>query len=430
MASTELYVHMNGHAVGTLTQLSRGTLEFTYFEAWLQSDLRRPISLSLPLSPTSYTGDIVYNFFDNLLPDNLDIRERIQKKYNAKTSQSFDLLSHIGRDCVGALQLCPNPSPVDVRTITADKVCEEEIAHIIRNYGSNPLGMNADDEFRISIAGVQEKTALLKQADGWYRPRQATPTTHIIKLPIGFIQHQNMDLSDSVENEWLCQEIIRAFGVPIAKSSPELFSGEKVLVVERFDRKWAEDHSWIVRIPQEDMCQVFHTAPALKYESDGGPGIEQIMNLLVGSTKSQADRETFLTAQLLFWLLAAIDGHAKNFSIVLEQGGAFQLTPLYDVISAYPLIAKNQLQLQKISLAMALTSRNRHYRWNEIQKRHLLSTAKRCRFSEVTMQAIIDRVCDQLDDVIAKVEQLLPVSFPDSVATPIFDGMRKAKAQL
>ena len=83
--------------------------------------------------------------------------------------------------------------------------------------------------------------------------------------------------------------------------------------------------------------------PALKYESDGGPGSERIMNLLLGSAEGLRDRKMFMTLQVLSWLLAAIDGHAKNFSIFLLPGGSYRLTPAYDIMSAYPLVVKRQL---------------------------------------------------------------------------------------
>ncbi|WP_241008839.1 HipA N-terminal domain-containing protein [Aggregatibacter actinomycetemcomitans] len=72
---------------------------------WLDSARSRPISLSLPLSHRVYRGDPVYNFFDNLLPDNEQIRSRIQQRFQTSTKSPFDLLSTIGQDCVGAIQL-------------------------------------------------------------------------------------------------------------------------------------------------------------------------------------------------------------------------------------------------------------------------------------------------------------------------------------
>lgn len=70
-------------------------------------------------------------------------------------------------------------------------------------------------------------------------------------------------------------------------------SQSKVLVVERFHRKWSRDHNYIFRMPQEDMCQSLGYSPNLKYQSDGGPGIKEIMQLLNGSNQPQKDRDAF-----------------------------------------------------------------------------------------------------------------------------------------
>ncbi len=83
---------------------------------------------------------------------------------------------------------------------------------------------------------------------------------------------------------------------------------------------------WIMRLPQEDFCQALNIPLARKYESHGGPDIEQIMSSLLGSTNSEQDRVNFMKSQVLFWLLAATDGHAKNFSLFIEAAGGYRLT--------------------------------------------------------------------------------------------------------
>lgn len=428
--TADLHLFMNGQRVGRLTRTAVGQLRFEYGEDWLQSELRRPLSLSMPLSQRVYLGDVVENFFDNLLPDSQPIRSRIQARFSAKSNRCFDLLWHVGRDCVGALQLLPeDAATIDVRKIDAVELTESQIADILRNYSTMPLGMK-DDDFRISIAGAQEKTALLRLHDKWLRPLGVTPTSHIFKLPIGRIIHSGMDLTDSVENEWLCHLILKAYGMPVADAEIAFFDDVKVLVVKRFDRRWAEDGSWLIRLPQEDMCQALNISPALKYESDGGPGMERIMTLLLGSVHALRDRHLFLKTQVLFWLLGAIDGHAKNFSIFHMPGGSFQLTPFYDVLSAYPLLAKRQVEPRKMKMAMAVRGKGNHYHWDKILYRHWLSTAQACRFPVDEMETIIKELLDKMDSVIAQVASELPAFFSVDVARAIFNGMKSARDRL
>jgi serine/threonine-protein kinase HipA len=426
-----LQVLMNGRLIGRLHSSSRGgVLSFAYDQSWLDFDGRRPISLSLPLASREYVGLIVENYFDNLLPDSQPIRSRLQARVGAESGRCFDLLARIGRDCIGALQLLPEGDHVDIQTIHAHPLTEKEISSILENYQSMPLGIDLEADFRISLAGAQEKTALLYHGGCWCRPAGATPTSHLFKLPIGELGRSGIDLTASIENEWLCRQILAAFGLKVAPAEMKTFGGRKVLVVERFDRRWAKDGSWLMRLPQEDMCQATGTSGNLKYEADGGPGMQKIMGILLGSLHSQEDRRAFMKAQLLFWMLAAIDGHAKNFSIFHLAGGLYQLTPLYDVISVHPLVTTRQIDRQRVTMAMALSGKNRNYRWNMITRRHWLENARKCLFSPEEMDVVINECCDRLPEVTNEVSQLLPFGFPEEIAASIFAGLKEARDRL
>ncbi len=425
----ELYIYMNGDHVGTLKQTPTD-LKFVYATDWLESENAKPISLSMPLRETPYAGDIVYNYFDNLLPDNVLIRKRIQTRFQAKTNECIELLSYIGADCVGALQFLKQPEEIKVQKIQATKIDNESIAKLLKNYQTAPLGMDVNSNFRISIAGAQEKTALLWNKKQWYLPEGTTPTSHIIKLPIGYIKHSNIDLSESVENEWVCLKILSSYGLPTNEASIEYFDDVKTLVVKRFDRIWTQDKKWLLRLPQEDLCQVLGVPSSLKYESDGGPGIAEIMKVLEGSQNVRGDREQFMKSVFLFWIMGAIDGHAKNFSVTIDVGGRYRLTPLYDVMSAYPIAAKRQLEWKDLKMAMAVKSKSTHYHWYNIQLRHWLAMSDKCNFPQENMQAIIDDVFDKMDEVIDKVSKSLPLQFPTHISEPIFDGMRKIKKRV
>lgn len=403
-------------------------MELAYAPSWLDSENSRPLSLSLPLSHHLLHGTAVEYFFDNLLPDNDAIRKRIQTRFGAAGDRCFDLLWHIGRDCVGAVQLLPETEePPGSMTIAAEPLADAEIAETLRNYQTMPLGMQRNSDFRISIAGAQEKTAFLLHGDCWCRPHGATPTTHIFKLPIG--QTPRIDLSDSVENEWLCHRILKEYGMPVANAEIRSFEDVKPLVVERFDRRLSKDGTWIIRLPMEDMCQALGVPPVFKYEEDGGPGIRRIMDLLLGSVTATADRRLFMKTQLLFWLLGAIDGHGKNYSIYLLPRGAYRMTPLYDVMSAWPLVARKELHTKQIKMAMSVDGKNKHYNWGEIQKRHWTSMARTVRFPEDELVAIFRELLDSMDDVINRVASSLPAGFPVAVAEPVFNGMRAAKSR-
>lgn len=429
----QLQVWMNGEIVGYWEYAGSRGHAFRYDDSWLEHPLGRPLSLSLPLSngTAPIAGDVVENYFDNLLPDSLTIRKRLAARFGAKSSNPFALLEKIGRDCVGAVQLLPAGSPApDVRRVEATPLATDEIERLLDESVSGQSFAGPDDnELRISIAGAQEKTALLWHEGKWCMPHGATPTTHILKLPLGEVGGQRADFSTSVENEWLCGQIVRAFGLPVAESRIEQFGRHKTLVVTRFDRVWND--TWWARRPQEDFCQANGRSVEQKYEDRGGPGIDSILNTLRGSEHARDDRSNFLTAQLLFWMLAAPDGHAKNFSIFLEPRGRFYMTPLYDVMSAWPVIGHGarQFQWQKIRMAMAVRAGNAHYRMAEIQRRHWNATAKRNALGN-DFETVIRHFVESTPEVLKRVAAQLPAGFPDAVSGPILEGLEKQVQQL
>lgn len=432
----KLDIYMNGLLVGELHRSNSGAHRFNYSLNWLETPGARPISLSMPLTRNAYEGPEVINFFDNLLPDNQEVRDRIVARYQADSKQPFDLLKAVGRDTVGALQFYPQgEQPGNIKTINYQPLNDSELEKVLLGYQSEaPLGMVDElNDFRISIAGAQEKTALLKIDDKWCIPEGATPTSHIIKLPIGKIQgaDHTIDLSDSVENELLCLEIAREFGFDVPACEIVNTGKVKALAVERFDRKYSSDKSWLMRLPQEDYCQVLSCPSARKYESDGGPSIARIMKHLQSSSNAHKDRQTFMAAQVLFFLLDATDGHAKNFSVFIEPSGAFKLTPLYDILSAYPAVGGQGLHLRDLKLAMTLKgSKGRKSKLFQIYGRHFISSAKEAQYSLKEMQDILKIMHASTDNVIEKVSKRLPKHFPMKVAEPIFEGLSRRKERL
>ncbi|MBU4609729.1 type II toxin-antitoxin system HipA family toxin [Achromobacter sp. GG226] len=436
---------MNGTCVGTWSIHPSGDV-LQYDETWVASDQGRPLSLSLPFLPGNkpHRGTVVRNYFENLLPDSKEIRERVARRFQAGSIDAFSLLAEIGRDCVGALQILPEATtPDNIRTIQGTRLTESDVAQLLRST-LKPAPLRGrdreDDDFRISIAGAQEKTALLHVEGQWCLPHGATPTTHILKLPLGQVGGMNADMSDSVENEWLCSEILRAYGLPVARTTPLRFEDMKVLAVERFDRRWWHDPNgerWLIRLPQEDICQATGTAPHLKYEADGGPGMRAILKLLATAQEPERDRSCFFQAQVLFWMLRAPDGHAKNFSIALRPGGAYALTPLYDVLSAYPVLGTGAGQISpfkvKMAMAMALRSKNAHYRMAAIQRRHWLTMGAEQGVVSPDgrgAEALIDDLVRRTPEVIQTVSALLPTEFPRAVAESIFEGLATAATAL
>ncbi len=226
--------------------------------------------------------------------------------------------------------------------------------------------------------------------------------------------------------------------MPVANCRPLVFEDMKVLAVERFDRVWWQPDGgarWLVRLPQEDLCQATATPPHLKYEADGGPGMARILEVLSGSVDPRQDRRVFFQAQILFWMLCPTDGHAKNFSLFLRPGGAYASTPLYDVLSAYPILGEgpDRLSPHRARMAMAVRGRDAHHRMRDIRRQHWQAMGERHGILTPDGGAasrVIDDLVERTSDVVRTVRDALPADFPQALAGSILGGLVDAARRL
>lgn len=423
-----LNVFLNTRLVGQLLREKSGAISFAYDRSWLDWEHRMPISLSLPLREDRFLGGEAIPVFDNLLPDNPTIRRRVAERVGAAGTDAFSLLSEIGRDCVGALQFLPEgeaPQPQD--RLTGEPVDEAQIEAILNDLDRTPLGIRKERDFRISVAGAQEKTALLFHDGQWIEPSGTTPTTHIIKPQIGRLPN-GMDLSNSVENEYFCLKLMQGFGLRAAEAKIATFGERKALVVERFDRLWTKDGR-LIRLPQEDMCQALSVPSTQKYQNEGGPGIVDIMDILRGSDEPTQDRLDFFKANILFWLIGATDGHAKNFSVGLLPGGRFRLTPFYDVMTVQPTFDAGEIQRKDFRLAMRL-GKSRHYKIVDIVGRHIRETGLQAGLSRPAIDDVFAEIRETADAAIAATVADLPRGFPEEIMASVRAAISKRLEQL
>ncbi len=423
-AYVPLRVYLNSRHVGILLREAGGAIRFTYDADWLAWEHALPVSLSMPLRETAYRGEVVAAVFENLLPDSDHLRRLVAEKVGARGIDAFSMLGKIGQDCVGALQFIAGegPAPDSMGTFQGEPVDDAAIERILNGLGKAPLGLAADDAFRISVAGAQEKTALLYHEGRWIKPHGTTPTTHIFKTRIGALPG-GIDLTDSVENEYYCLKLMKAFGLPVNTARMSTFGQTSALVIERFDRRWTQDGR-LLRLPQEDCCQALSVPPTLKYQSEGGPGITAIMSLLQGSDTPAEDREAFLKAQVIFWLIGATDGHAKNFSLFLGPGGSYRMTPFYDVLTAAPAANARQIERKQMKLAMSVGKR-RHYRIDQIHGRHFVETAVEAGISQKRAVSALESVADQANGALDTVAADLPADFPMEIVSAVDGAVRQ-----
>lgn len=433
-----LRVLLNNRLVGHLNKAPSGAISFQYDDSWLSWESALPVSLSLPLREDAYRGEPVVAVFDNLLPDSDALRMRVAEKVGAAGVDTYSLLAVIGHDCVGALQFIADDdddgvgvvADHDHRTnqpIAGEALDEDAIEKLLNGLAQAPLGLDRDDEFRISVAGAQEKTALLWHDGKWHKPHGTTPTTHIFKTQIGELPN-GIDLSNSVENEYFCLKLAAAFGLPVNKADIRTFGKTTALVIERFDRRRTRDGR-LLRLPQEDCCQALSIPPSRKYQSDGGPRLLDILNLLKGSDAPSDDQAIVLKAQILFWLLGATDGHGKNFSVFLGPGGRYRLTPLYDILTAEPSLQAHQIQPKPMKLAMSVGNNNRN-KFEQIHGRNFVQTGKAAGLPMSRIKAAIEEMADTAMEAIERVEKELPKTFPDAILAAVGEALKRRLTSL
>ncbi len=408
-----LRVLLNNRLVGYLSKAASGATAFQYDKSWLTWEHALPVSLSLPLREEAYRGEPVVAVFDNLLPDAEALRRRVAEKVGAAGTDAYSMLAAIGHDCVGALQFAAGDDAVDdTGTISGAAVDDETIEQMLKGLALAPLGLSKDDPFRISVAGAQEKTALLYHEGRWIKPHGSTPTTHIFKTQIGRLPN-GIDLSDSVENEYYSLKLAAACGLPVNEAAIRTFGNTKALVVERFDRRWTKDGR-LLRLPQEDCCQALSVPPTRKYQNEGGPGLTDILDLMKGSDDPAVDQATIFKAQILFWLIGATDSHAKNFSVFLGPGGSYRLTPLYDILTAQPSLAARQIEHKQIRLAMAVGTRN-HYRIDQIHGRHFIQSGEKAGLPKALINDALTTMANTAVNAVEKIGNELPRDFPETI---------------
>jgi serine/threonine-protein kinase HipA len=343
--ANELVALLGGVEVGRVHRDGKGRLTFVYDEAWRQAPNAYPLSLSMPLAAREHKPAPVEAFLWGLLPDNELVLRRWGQRFQVSARSAFALMSHVGEDCAGAVQLVTPARLEAVQSGSQDQVewlDEQNIAERLR-------GLRADhgawrlpgDTGQFSLAGAQPKTALLLEDGRWGIPSGRIPTTHILKPPTG-------QFDGHAENEHVCLALARALGLPAASSQVMKFKDEIAISIERYDRQRSGNQ--IIRVHQEDTCQALAIMPTRKYQSEGGPGVSELLGLLrVQSSARDEDMDSFLGAVGFNWLIAGSDAHAKNYSLLITGGPRVRLAPLYDLASILPY---DKIDLHKVKLAM------------------------------------------------------------------------------
>jgi len=307
--------------------------------------------------------------------------------------------------------------------VEGEPLSERALVRLLDACVSSPASAAVDPKWpRVVLGGTQAKTALLRLDGRWCRPLGATPSTHILKLPLGAVSGGAPTISTSLENEWLCGQLLGAFGLTAAASRIEVIGRHKVLVIERVDRRWLDDRWW-ARLPLEDFCQASGTPPQRCAPSAGGPDVGRMLDLLRGAEQAATDRERLLVAMVVMWLLAVPELSGKRFAIRLHSGGRFGLAPLWGALSSWPLLGRSPKASSLQRLPWTLSPTGEALAHHQITRAHWLQAARRHALG-TGFDAVLAGLAQWAGQAIDRTAALLPAGFAASVSEPVFEGLR------
>lgn len=326
----KLYVFFHSRKIGDLSQDSSGQLSFSYDQSYLEDKTAQAISLSLALEKKSFNDQECRAYFAGLLPEDL-VRRNLARYLKISEKNDFSFLEVLGGDCAGAVALSPEPDFEPV-VIQPQKLTEAKLKKIFSLLNLSPL--LSGEAIRLSLAGAQNKLALLKMDGAWYLPGENKLSTHIIKPAIE-------TFPDSVFNEYFCLQLAKNLGINVVEPDLFLLEDKAYLVLDRYDREI--EGSSVVRMHQEDFCQILAITPDMKYQSEGGIGVQKSFELVEKySSQASVDKINLLNLMIFNLLIGNHDAHAKNFSILYQKANhKIKLAPFYDLLSTvvYPSIS-------------------------------------------------------------------------------------------
>ncbi|MCK5924049.1 MAG: HipA domain-containing protein, partial [Methylococcales bacterium] len=266
----KLDVYLRATKVGVLEQDNAASLSFTYSKDYLASGTAKAISVSMPLATDAYTNAIAKPYFSGLLPDE-SARTRLAGALGISESNAFGMLEITGGECAGALALYPHNASTVTQSAKNETLDEQQLANLIQELRTNPL-LGSTQDVRLSLAGAQDKLAVNVLNNKIVLTKNGDPTTHILKPGI-------QGLAGTAQNEFFCMTLATRMGLNAAEVCFASAGNTDYILIKRFDRVQMSNKP-VQRLHQEDFCQALSIPPELKYEDEGGPGIEQSLNLI------------------------------------------------------------------------------------------------------------------------------------------------------
>lgn len=328
--SSRLCVYLYDLLVGHLEKAPESRVSFTYTpewqDLWMRGDAHK-ISVSLPIQHDNPKLDATA-FVAGLLPDSTRHRTLLADELGIGDDPSdFAFLAKLGRDCAGALTVVPEGEDLHRGAAAEIEWLDlEGLAAHLRALPRRPLMIDEDNGVVLSLAGVNDKAAVVVSRGRIGLPRYGFPSTHIIKVDIP-------GLEDSIKTEHFCLSLARKVGFRVPRTALHQAEDQSFMLMQRYDRQVIEGAPQ--RIHQEDFCQALNVMPGRKYQRHGGPSWPDCFRLMRETVNPTAARGELLREAVFQFLIGNPDAHAKNYSLVYSRpSGAIHLSPFYDLNNA------------------------------------------------------------------------------------------------
>ncbi len=318
-SSEILHVLHGDRIVGELRVGPDGSMSFGYAASWCEDGFA--ISVSMPLADRSY-AEAAHRFFVNLLPEGI-VRQLIARRLGVSEGNDWELLKSLGGDCAGALALLVERR--DSRHATYETLSFDQLRAITARRHPGLATMGGTEQLRLSLAGAQDKLPVRITREGDVQLAQGTAaSTHLIKFA-------SEDFAHLTANEVFVTWLAGRLDLPTVNVQLDTRFEPPLCVVERYDRVVDADGR-VHRLHQEDFCQALGLSASRKYESEGGPDLARIQQVLdAHSSDPIGDIRSLLRWVAFCGLVGNADGHAKNLSLLYE-GSTPRLAPFYDLI--------------------------------------------------------------------------------------------------
>jgi len=247
----------------------------------------------------------------------------------ASKNNIFALIKAVASKSLGALRF----GKIDKDREVFREITKKELSSRIDNIQNEPITI-WDKKVRFSLAGVQDKLAVIFKGDKFGLADGSLSSTHILKFDTDRFKHITL-------NEFFCMNLAKRCGLKVANTTLLKADNHDVLVVERFDRKVYEDK--IKRVQIIDGCQMLDLTSSYKYERNlgssrdvkdirDGVSFKKLFEVADMLKVPAIAKLTLLRWALFNLIIANSDAHGKNLSFFVDKSG-YEITPFYDLLN-------------------------------------------------------------------------------------------------